>query len=456
LELAEFTSSGGKLTINTKVIYPVGNDDSELPTGVELAGQDFEASDSTSATYTPGLSVNRLQQLEDQTSPPSKDMLVVRFEITDTGIGIKREDIAEHRLFSPYVQTDVGRMQGGKGTGLGLSLVRQIVMLSGGRLGVKSKSGEGSTFWVELPFAIGAQTKDPNDTTLPRKQPMKVPSDPSLSKDRDASPLSDSSASDYRFVSSLRDPTVNSIDESFDRTRTSSLSIPASNASPAPSSPARGSFASSSPADYNPAIQFAPTSSGESTIQGHGSPAGSPSGPPATFTSLSGEPGFDPNTLQRPEPHSHVSTQSAPAHVTLPSSPMSIASAPTVTSVPSTPSLLRPVKPPQPKLEFADGPLRVLVVDDDNLTRRLMSRMMSRLGCTVEAAENGKIALDLMLAANPVEQEEEMMQSPDDIDAAEKGQRIPPKKKIAFGIDPRSGVDAHKNFDITFLDNQVR
>jgi len=82
--------------------------------------------------------------------------------------------------------------------------------------------------------------------------------------------------------------------------------------------------------------------------------------------------------------------------------------------------------------------------------------MMSRLGCTVEAAENGKIALDLMLAANPVEQEEEMMQSPDDIDAAEKGQRIPPKKKIAFGIDPRSGVDAHKNFDITFLDNQVR
>ena len=383
-------------------------------------------------------------------------MLVVRFEITDTGIGIKREDIAEHRLFSPYVQTDVGRMQGGKGTGLGLSLVRQIVMLSGGRLGVKSKAGEGSTFWVEMPFAIGPQTKDPNDSTSPRKRPMKVSSDPSLSKDKDASPLSDSSASDYRFVSSLRDPTVNNIEESFDRTRTSSLSIPSSSVSPAPSSPARGSFASSSsPSDYNPGVQFAPTSSGESTIQGHGSPATSPSNPPATFTSLSGEPSFDPNTLQRPEPHSHVSTQSAPAHVTLPASPLSVASAPTVTSIPSNPSLLsRPIKPPQPKLEFADGPLRVLVVDDDNLTRRLMSRMMSRLGCTVEAAENGKIALDLMLKANPAE-EEETMQSPDDIDAAEKGERIRPKKKAAFGIDPRSGVDAHKNYDITFLDNQV-
>lgn len=74
---------------------------------------------------------------------------MARIEIQDTGVGIRSRDMAENRLFSAYVQTEIGRKQGGKGTGLGLSLVRQIVMLSGGRLGVKSKVGEGSTFWVE-------------------------------------------------------------------------------------------------------------------------------------------------------------------------------------------------------------------------------------------------------------------------------------------------------------------
>lgn len=49
-----------------------------------------------------------------------------------------------------------------------------------------------------------------------------------------------------------------------------------------------------------------------------------------------------------------------------------------------------------PRSEPFDPPLRVLVVDDDPLTRKLMKRMLTRLGCTVSTAENGAVALELI------------------------------------------------------------
>ena len=76
---------------------------------------------------------------------PSEPRL--RIEVEDTGPGIAPEDQA--RVFEPFVQA--GQTSAQKGTGLGLAITRQFVELMGGRIGVSSRLGRGSRFWIELP-----------------------------------------------------------------------------------------------------------------------------------------------------------------------------------------------------------------------------------------------------------------------------------------------------------------
>lgn len=83
-----------------------------------------------------------------------------------------------NRLFSPYVQTEIGRRQGGKGSGLGLALVRQIVKLSNGRLGVESEFGKGSMFWFELPYSLPPPPKPRSKEML--KEHREYPPRPTL------------------------------------------------------------------------------------------------------------------------------------------------------------------------------------------------------------------------------------------------------------------------------------
>jgi signal transduction histidine kinase len=73
----------------------------------------------------------------------------VRVAVTDSGIGIAAEDVP--RLFSEFTQVDSSFARSFEGTGLGLALSKRFMDLHGGRIGVDSAKGRGSTFWVEFP-----------------------------------------------------------------------------------------------------------------------------------------------------------------------------------------------------------------------------------------------------------------------------------------------------------------
>ncbi|KAJ3980733.1 hypothetical protein F5890DRAFT_1557434 [Lentinula detonsa] len=267
----------------------------------------------------------------------SQDVLVFRLEVSDNGPGIKPSDLVDNQLFQPFAQTKVGRLSKNS-TGLGLAIVRQIVSLSGGKLGVHSRRGKGATFWIELFY--------------PLAKPSEV----------QAAIIQEDQLTTSAFATTISEvqrwPVVAFADDVKPPMLSGAVSHQPANL-PSPPLP---------PLLLSPPPQMLPSTS---------SPAVDSPEPSPIRTSLS-RLGSDIPLLEQQRTNEEINTGNE-----------KLREAPETSTV--------AVSTPEIKDDDDDSPLVVLVVDDNLITRSTMTRSLQKKGCIVYTARDGKECLDLVL-----------------------------------------------------------
>jgi CheY-like chemotaxis protein len=101
---------------------------------------------------------------------PTEHGDAVRFSVSDTGIGIPADRLAD--IFQPFVQVDGGIDRQSGGSGLGLALVARMTERLAGSVNVESTVGEGSVFVVTVP-SLGGPIRDSNETEADSTHPVR-------------------------------------------------------------------------------------------------------------------------------------------------------------------------------------------------------------------------------------------------------------------------------------------
>ncbi|KDQ11343.1 hypothetical protein BOTBODRAFT_35428 [Botryobasidium botryosum FD-172 SS1] len=418
----KFTPAGGTIHIRTKLIKPTLDDLPCTPKeGSRKSSLDGESS---------GLSMSRLKRHDTISNVASlpHERIVIRIEVEDTGVGIRQRDLVDNRLFSPYVQTEIGRFQGGKGTGLGLALVRHIVRLSGGRLGVKSKQGVGSMFWVELSPGVplapskGGESPGISHSIFPERQAWTMDPAAAAFKASQAEGITPSTTADFSSPSPGYSMTSTVVDSP-------NLHMPAS-------LPTQQDSALVTIMEHGGMVELHAMSA---RTRRDGATSGT-NFPDPVVSTVAASLLSDAASASSSQPPSPPTAQSPPGPT--PGSSRAPSAPPTFNTTARATLDATSSIPPQPLPATPGGtvvsspfatPPKVLVVDDDLLTRRLMSRMLTRMGCNVETAENGQIALEMILASGPTP----FFETPP-VDSGESTPRI-----------------TEGRFTIVFLDNQM-
>ncbi|KAH6915774.1 hypothetical protein BKA70DRAFT_469829 [Coprinopsis sp. MPI-PUGE-AT-0042] len=461
----KFTPPGGKMTITTKLIRPFFAESDDpldwiFPSN-HLDTPPGEANGTESQTGEPAgnpLSAEMLSQHNFNTrgdkGPP--EAVVVRIEISDTGYGIRAKEMASHKLFSAFNQTEQGIQQGGKGTGLGLALVRQIVKLTGGRLGVKSKLGEGSTFWVELPLGVGRKTF--TSAGASRHETSSRPSDTSAK------------GVSRQHHLGLFETKNNEVVVARANAMTSLKLQPDGSVHREPLPPV---YSATNGHDYANLLQRSASMT----------KTGKPKHPLQDSIAMqeihSAIPSQDAAT-HHPDPESSDATipeqdddakSSRPTHVTLPTPPTFEEHPPENPFVP-TPSTISTLSSTSmspltaydtaiahsgsassssPAVNVVQG-LNVLVVDDDPLTRTLMTRILTRIGCKVTTAENGEAAIDLILGSKGWAG---VTPNSSDSSSKQSGPILEQPRRNPEDLSALGPVPQDMKYAIVFLDNQM-